>query len=419
MNYVMKTLEGKIIPIMSKASGQRHLSAVRDGLVATIPITIIGSIFLLIPFIPWPNAYVSFFANNPELVGRLMVPFQMSLALIAIYTSFGIGLRLANSYKLDGLSGGLSALFTFFLTMSMTSLEGGTFISVGHLGGEGIFTAILTAILAVEVMRLCHNKGWGIKLPASVPENVSSSFTTLLPTFISVFLVWIVVHFLGFDINGLISTAVTPLLSVGANSIWMPLIFVSLTSIMWLFGIHPAVLASIMAPIWTVNAEANMAAAAAGQAIPNIGVQPFIFTFLWIGGGGGTLALCLFMCLSKSKMLKQLGRLSIVPSFFNINEPILFGLPIVLNGTFAIPFIVAPIINTIITYLAFTTGLVPGIAFPFAAVWTVPSIFAGPIATASFSAAILVLVNFTIYGLIYWPFFKSYEKKMIEQEMAG
>lgn len=161
-----------------------------------------------------------------------------------------------------------------------------------------------------------------------------------------------------------------------------------------------------------------MVAAQAGEAIPNIGVQPFIFTFLWIGGGGGTLALCLLMCFSKSKFLKQLGRLSIVPGFFNINEPLLFGLPIVLNPALAVPFAIAPIINTFITYFAFTSGLVPGMGYPLAAVWTVPSIFAAVIATASIRGALLVAVNFAVYGIVYYPFFKVYERKLFEQEVA-
>ncbi len=255
-------------------------------------------------------------------------------------------------------------------------------------------------------------------MPKQVPPNVGSSFESLIPTFITVAIVWVVVHFLGFDINSVISAAVTPLLSMSANSLAAPLIYVILTAVMWLFGMHPAVLASIMTPIWMVNAEANMAAMAAGEVIPNIGVQPFIFTFLWIGGGGGTLALCIFMCFSKSKMLKSLGRLSIVPSFFNINEPILFGLPIVLNPLLAIPFIVGPIICTIVTYFAFVTGIVPGMGAPTAAVWTLPSIFSAVVATSSIRAAILVVVNFTIYAVVYYPFFKMYERKMVAQEAA-
>lgn len=279
-----------------------------------------------------------------------------------------------------------------------------------------MFASILTAILAVECMRLCKKYNIGFKLPEQVPTNVSSSFEVIIPVFFSMTIVWIIVHLIGFDINTLIASLITPLLSVSSNSLAAPLVYVGLTCIMWLFGIHPQILATVMLPIWLVNSEANMAAAQAGQAIPNLGVQPFIFTFLWIGGGGGTLALCAMMCFSKSKFLKQLGRLSFIPGVFNINEPLLFGLPIVLNPALAIPFVVAPIVTTFVTYFAFVSNLVPGMAYPLAAVWTVPSIFSAVIATASIRGAVLVVVNFLIYLGIYYPFFKAYERKLVLEE---
>lgn len=412
----MQFVETKIMPPMLKLSNQRHLSAVRDGLIATIPITVIGSIFLLIPYIPWPQAYVDFMGNSPDLVAKLILPFNMSMGLLSIYAAYGIGTRLAQSYKMDGLAGGISAIFTFFVTLHFTTLEEGTFLSTQYLGGEGMFSSILTAILAVECMRFCKKFNIGFKLPEQVPTNVSSSFEVIIPVFFSMTIVWIIVHLLGFDLNTLIANLITPLLSVSSNSIAAPLIYVALTCIMWLFGIHPQILATVMLPIWLVNSEANMAAAQVGQTIPNIGVQPFIFTFLWIGGGGGTLALCLMMVFSKSRFLKQLGRLSLIPGLFNINEPLLFGLPIVLNPALAIPFILAPLVTTIVTYFAFTTGIIPGMAYPLAAVWTVPSVFSAVIATASIRGALLVIANFLIYLAIYYPFFKAYEHKLLIQE---
>jgi len=286
MEEFAKSIEKILMPVMNKISTQRHLSAVRDGLIATIPFTIIGAIFLLIPYFPWPQPYVEFMGAHPEIVSKLLIPFNMSLGLLSVYVSFGIGSRLAKSYNLDGLSGGISAVFTFFMTMSFTPLENGTFLSTAYLGGEGMFTAIIAAILAVEVIHFCQKKKISIRMPEQVPPNVSNSFESLIPIFISTGIIWLIVHILGFDINSLISTIITPALSMSSNSILAPLIYVLLTAIMWLFGMHPAVLSSIMMPIWLVNAEANMAAAAAGEVIPNVGVQPFIFTFLWIGGGG-------------------------------------------------------------------------------------------------------------------------------------
>lgn len=419
MEKFMILVEQKLMPLMNKVSNQRHLGAIRDSLIATIPLTIVGAMSLLIATFPFPQAYVDFMANNPNISFIFMTMFQMTLGLLSVYVSFGIGYYLAKAYKLDGLTGGVSATLAFVSTIGFTALESGSFLSSAYLGGEGMFSAIITAIIAVEIMHFCNKKNVTIKMPDSVPANIGSSFESLIPIILSTLFIIVVVHGFGFDINELISTIVTPILSTSSNSIFSPLLYVTLTAIMWLFGIHPSILAAIMTPIWTVNATANMEAVAAGLAAPNIGVQPFIFTFLWIGGGGGTLALCLMMCFSKSKSLNSLGRLSIVPGLFNINEPILFGVPIVLNPILIIPFLIGPVICTFITYIAFSTGIVPGIGYPFAAAWNFPSIVAAPLATTSAAGAILVIVNFIVYVIVYFPFFKMYEKKMVVEEQGG
>jgi len=419
MSFFTNRIEAVLLPVMNKISSQRHLKAVSSALIATIPLTVLGAMFLLVPYIPWPESYVQYWANNPELVSKVLIPFNMTLGLLSVYVSFAIGYYLAESYEMDRIGGGFAATLGFVVTMKFASIEGGSYFPTAYLGGEGMFTAILTSIFAIEVMRLCKKYNLAIKLPSQVPANVSSGFESLVPITISTAILWVIVHFIGFDINQIIGTVVTPLLSASADSIVLPLAYVILTAVMWFCGIHPAILAAICSPIWLTNEAANMAAIAAGNTAVHVGVRPFIFTFLWIGGGGGTLTLCILMCLSKSKTLKSLGRLSIVPGLFNINEPILFGLPIVFNPYFVIPLIVGPIVCTIITYLAFTTGIVPGIGYPAAAVWTLPSLFAGVICTGSIRGGILVLVNMIVYGVIYYPFFKMYEKKMVKQEIEG
>ncbi|MFR6098555.1 PTS sugar transporter subunit IIC [Longibaculum muris] len=416
MNFFTSFLEQKLVPVMNKISNQRHLGAIRDGLIATIPMTIVGAIALLLATLPWPVSYAAFIADNPKISNVLILIFNMTLGLLSIYVSFGIGKKLAESYGLDSLSGGLIATLSFLTTIGFTTLDEGAFLATSYLGGEGMFTAIITSLFAVEIMHLCDRYNLKIKMPDSVPKNVGSSFDSLIPISISVVIIAIVVHFFGFDINKVISTVITPILSSSSDSVFSPIIYVVLTGLMWFVGIHPAVLAAIMSPVWTVNATANMEMAAAGLAATHTGVQPFIFTFLWIGGGGGTLALCLFMCFSKSKSLKSLGRLALVPSFFNINEPLLFGLPIVLNPILIVPFITAPLICTFITYFAFTSGIVTGMAYPLAAPWNFPSFFAGPICTGDLTGLFLVIVNMIVMGLVYYPFFKIYEKKTLADE---
>ena len=420
MNQFSSALEAKLMPLMNKVSRQRHLNSIRNALIATIPLTVLGAVFILLANLPFPRSYVDFMAANPHIVQALLVPFRMTIGLLSIYVAYGIGLNLAKSYDLDGHAGALSALVTFFVTLNFsTAPELGSVLRTQFLGGQGLFTAILCAILAVEVMRFCVQKNIVIKMPSQVPPNVGNSFSALIPITISVTIVWLIVHVFGIDINHLIATIITPLLSMSANSILAPIVFAVLTAVMWFFGMHPAILAAIMDPIWLINAEANMLAAAAGEIIPNIGVRPFVFTFLWIGGGGGTLSLCILMCMSKSKVIKSLGRLSIVPSIFNINEPILFGLPIVLNPIMIIPFILGPVICTFVTFSAFYFGIVPGMGYPLAAVWTMPAVLAGVVATASISGGILVLVNMLIYGAVYYPFFKILEKRAVLVELEG
>lgn len=419
MSGFLNSLERILMPLMNKISNQRHLNSIRGGLIATIPLSIIGAVFLLIPTFPWPQVYVDFMGANGKLVSVLLVPFHMTLGLLSVYVSFGIGAKLAQYYNLDYLAGGVSAALTFLSTVGFSFLEEGTFLNASYLGGEGMFTAIVTSLLAIEIMHFCDKKNIGIKLPDSVPANIGRSFDSLFPIMISVVFVTVIVHGFGFDINHIISSIITPLLSASSNSIISPILYVSLSAVMWFFGIHPAILLAIMSPVWSANAATNMEAVANGLSIPNVGVEPFIFTFVMIGGGGATLALCVMMCFSKSKALKSLGRLSIVTSVCNINEPIIFGLPIVLNPILIIPFFMGPVICCITTYIAFTTGLVPGMGYPFAAVWNLPSIFAGVLCTVSWRGAALVVVNFIIMAVVYYPFFKIYEKKCLSDETGS
>ena len=149
MNKLSAMLDAKLVPIMSKVSNQRHLSAIRDGLVATIPLTIIGAIFLLIATFPFPQAYVDFMANNPALTNALMIPFTLTIGLLSIYVSFSIGYQLAKTYHISPLIGGIAATLCFLTTIGVTSIEDGSYINKAYLGGEGMFSAIITSVFAV------------------------------------------------------------------------------------------------------------------------------------------------------------------------------------------------------------------------------------------------------------------------------
>jgi PTS system cellobiose-specific IIC component len=193
----------------------------------------------------------------------------------------------------------------------------------------------------------------------------------------------------------------------------VPILFICL---LWATGIHGmSVVGAVARPIWLTLLDANVQAQAAGQALPNIAPEPFFQWFVWIGGAGSTLSLVLLMLTSKSKYLKSIGRASLIPGICNVNEPMIFGVPLMLNPILAIPFILGPIVTGIITYLAMAANLV---ARPYTLPpWTLPAPIGAYLATGGdWKAILLVLINMLIVGIIYYPFFKMYEKKMFEEE---
>lgn len=414
---MMKNLEKGLMSVTEKVSNNRYLNAIRDTLISTIPITMIGSIALLLVYLPWPSQYVTFMANAEKLQAFLLQLNAMGMNILSVFVAFTLGSNLAKSYEIDQNAGGITALFSFMITMTTISTEEASGITLKYLGAQGMFTAIIVGIIAVEIMHWSIKHNITIKMPKSVPANITGTFESIIPIAISAIFINFIVNGLGFDINAVIDNTVTPILSMSVNSIFFPITYAVLTGVMWFFGIHPAVLSAIATPTWIVNAQMNMQAMATNSVIPNIGVKPFIFTFIFIGGGGGTLPLVVHMMRSKSKQLKALGRLSFAPGLFNINEPILFGAPIVLNPVLIIPFIGGMIVTTIVTYLAFYTGIVPGMGNPLAAEWTVPSFIAGAIVTSSWKGSLLVVINFIISYFIYLPFFKVYEKQLLEEEL--
>ena len=413
MDKFFKMIEKVFMGPMTKLAEQRHLKAVRDGIVSTMPLIIVGSFFLVIAFPPVPAL--------AELVkpylGKILFPFRLTMGLMSLYAAYGIGYSLAKSYKLDGVSGGILSMAAFLLTSVPVVMEGqGWVIPMGALGGSGMFVAIIMSIFAVEVMRFLQTRKIMFKMPEGVPDSVARSFEALIPAAVVITIVWVVRHLIGFDIQTFIMDLFKPLVTAG-NTLPGALIPVILITLLWASGIHGvSVVGAIARPIWLVMLDENIAAAANGAAVlPNIAPEPFFQWFIWIGGAGGTLALAILFLTSKSQYLKQLGKASIIPGICNINEPIIFGAPIMLNPILVIPFIVGPIITTIISYTAMALNLVsrPSILAP----WTLPGPIGAYLATAGdWRAPVLVIFNIVVMLVIYYPFFKAYERKLVAEE---
>ncbi|MBS6500965.1 MAG: PTS sugar transporter subunit IIC [Clostridium sp.] len=421
MNNFADFLDKKLSTPMAKLAEQRHLRAVRDGIIATLPLIIVGSLFIIIGIPPLPQdwAITQFLkANN----GVIMLPYRMTMYIMTLYATWGIGYSLAKSYKLDGVTGGVLSAIAFLLTIVPVSVEGmGWMMPMANLGGGGMFVGILVSIFAVEVLRFTTVKNFRIRMPEQVPPSVARSFEALTPTAIVVFIIGSITYYARFDWHAFIGKLIQPLLSATDTlpSVW---ILVILVTFFWSFGIHGvSIVGSIARPLWLQLIDQNTAAAASGVAgnqLPAIAAEPFFQWFIWIGGSGCTIGLVIALAIfAKSTYGKQLGRTALVPGIFNINEPIIFGAPIVLNPTLIIPFIITPLVTATLSWFAMSLGLVSrGVV---TAPWTLPGPIGAFVATGGdWRASVLNIICIVISVIIYYPFVKIFDKKLSLEEQG-
>ncbi|WP_289891101.1 PTS cellobiose transporter subunit IIC [Virgibacillus pantothenticus] len=416
MNRFNALMERYFMPVAGKMAEQRHLKAVRDGIIATMPLLIIGSIFLIISSPP-VESWAEFMK---PYTSTLSIPVNATFGLLGLVAVFSIAYSLAKSYDMDELSAGVLSVATFFVATPLT--EDGN-IPLNLMGSEGLFIAIVLAIFTVEVFRFFENRNIIIRMPEGVPPSVWRAFTALIPGAVIIFIVWGVDLLLrnAFDLSlhGVVAAILRqPLEAMGA-SLWGAIIAIILIHLLWSFGIHGiSVVASVMAPIWYSLTEQNVAAQQAGEELPYIIGQPFMAIWVTVGGSGMALALTiLFVWRARSRHLKGLGRGSIWASFFNISEPIVFGAPIVMNPLLFIPFILAPLAVGLITYFSMSIGLVgePYVIVP----WTTPPPFSGILTTGDWRGGVLMTINIILAMFIYYPFFRLYDKKLLEEEQAN
>jgi len=432
MNKLSSFLEQKFMPTAVKIGNQRHLQAIRDGIVLTIPLIIIGSLFLIIAYFPI-SGYDSFMKGifGPNWQTNLLMPVGVTFDLLAVFVVVGISYRLAEHYKLDALSVVATSIAAFMLVtpyeISFTP-EGSdqTYqirgIPLDLTSSKGMFVAIIIAIITTEIYRYIVNKNIIIKMPAGVPPAVSKSFASLIPGFIVLFIVWILSLLLKItpfeNMHNIVSVILGKPLSLLGGSYWGAIIAVIVAQLLWVTGIHgQALVWGIMSPVWLSLVDENRQAFVEGKEIPHIVNTQFMDIFYSIGGSGTTLGLAILLFLrSRSKQLKQLGRLAIGPGIFNINEPITFGMPIIMNPIMMIPFIFVPVVIVTVSYFAMDLGLVAktaGIMIP----WTTPAPIGGFLATGNhISGAILQIVNVLISMALYYPFFRLYDNQKLKEE---
>ena len=423
-NAFFDFIENKVSPIAARAGTQRHIMAVRDGFIGAMPFMIVGSFLLVFAFPPFsPNT--TFFlgqwwnAMSKAYFNEIMTPFNMSMGIMACYISAGIAYNLAQSYKIDAFPCAMLSLMTFLLIAA--PMKDGT-LPANFLGGTGIFTTIIVGIYVTELMRFLKVRNIGIKLPEQVPEKIRQSFNLLIPAMIVILTIYplnlFLQHQFGMLLPDLIMAVFKPLISA-ADSLPAILFAVFLCHTLWIAGIHgAAIVGGILAPFYLVNLGLNQDALAAGHALPHIFVEASWSFFITLGGSGATLALVFLYMRSKSAHLRAIGKLGVVPALFNINEPVIFGSPIVMNPILFFPFVVAPMVNATIAWFAASSGLIGKVIS--LVPWTAPA----PIGAAwgagwQMSNGLMVIVLLVIDFMIYLPFFKIYEKQLLEQEAAN
>lgn len=418
MNKFNEFLERNILPFATKLGSNRYLGSIRDGLIASMPIMIVGSFALVITEFPiqvYQDFMLNVFGENWKWFGDIASSSTMGLsALIAV---FGIAYYLGKSYNRDPLMSGVISLVSYFILL--IRIEGG--FSASDFGAKGLFVAIITAIVSVKIFNFVLEKNFTIKMPEGVPPAVGKAFEALIPALV-ILPIFLVTRYL---------FSLTPWESVHAfifNVLQIPLVGISdsffgiVTAIcashtLWFFGIHGAsVVGAITRPLFESASLGNYTAFMAGNPLPHIVTQQFWDMFQGWGGVGATLPLSfimIFFC--KSKRIKTIGKLTIGPGIFGINEPMVYGLPLVLNPMMLVPFFLCPLMCVSVSYWAMKFGLIArttGVVIP----WTTPPIINGFLSTNDWRAAVLQAILLVACGLIYYPFIKALDKKYLAEE---
>lgn len=410
MNKFIDWFQKKWIPVLSKIGENRIMIALRNGISIVIPITIIGSIFNIIAYFPvdgWT-----------ELLGPfqqvLEIPATASMGIMALIATVGVAYNLAKEYEVEPLTSSIVALTAFVVTQTNNEY----IISTDNFGVNGLFLGMIVAIISVNVIRLFVKREMVVKLPDSVPPMVYSSFEMLIPAVVNVLLAWVFAGVLGIDLIEVIGVVLSPLVQ-GVSSLPGLLMLFFFTCLLWCCGINgDSVFEGISYPIFMAALAENAAAFAAGDIAPNISAYGIHYFGMWLGGTGGTLGLVILMMRSKAKLYNQLGKLTIGPGIFCINEPVTYGFPIVFNPIMMIPYILTPIVTITITYLLMQFNIIGRVVAMIP--WTTPPVLSGYLATGGdIRAAIWQIVCILISIAIYYPFFKVCERQELLVEAGG
>lgn len=419
MDGFINFMERRFIPVASKIGAQRHLVAIRDSFMVTMPLMILGALAVMINnlslTIPAFGNFMDGIFGGESWKGFGGSVWNGTFGVLSVFIAFLVAYNLANSYGKDGVSTGVVSVASFFTLGAATS----------GMNSTGLFVALIVAIVVTELFRrLLGNPKLVVKMPDGVPPAVAKSFAALFPAMITISLFGLVAAVIaGFGVEDMFASFYAmvqePFMGL-ANSYGSALLIAFITPFLWFFGLHGAnMIDPFMQAINAPAIEANMAALSAGKTAPYIVNKPFIDSFVNMGGTGVTLGLIIAIYLvgRKHKAFMVVNNLAAAPGVFNINEPLMFGLPLVLNPIMFIPFILTPMVCVTTAYFATKFGLVPpATVMP---PWVTPPILGGFLATQSISGAVLSAVNLVISIVMYMPFVMLSTKQELKREAAA
>ena len=390
---------------LTALSENTYLSATRAGMVAVVPLTIIGGLFLIVAFLPvsgWE-------ARVAPFLPVLQIPVTATFGMLAVFACLAIAYDLGRQLKQEPIVSASIALVVF-LMLQIEPMDSG--LRMEGLGSRGLFTAILIALVTVRVQKFFTDRRLVVALPPSVPPIVYQSFLSLSPLFFLLTCFWLLRFVAGVDIDRLIQAAFSPLV-FALNTLPGILVYALLVAGLWSIGINgDNAVDAIVAPIFLQYLAANVEAMTGGQPLPYVTAYGFFTTFVNVGGTGATIALALLLCRSREPGYRKISRLSLPTQVFQINEPIFFGLPIVLNPIFMIPYVLNALILTTGSYLLMQAGAIhkPFVNVP----WTTPPVIGHYLVSGGdWRAAVWGVVSIVIAMAVYFPFARTAERQRL------
>ena len=404
-------LNTRVVPALTALSENLYLSAIRAGMVAVVPLTIVGGLFMIVAYLP----IAGWEARVAPYLPLLRVPVTATFGLLAVVACFSIAYELGKRLNQEpSVCASIATVIFLMIAIDPNDLT----LAMDRLGSKGLFTAIIIALVSVRVQKMFADGNLVIRMPASVPPVVSRSFLSLTPLLFLVVLFWLIRFVAGVDIDGLMQTAFKPLV-FALNTLPGILVYALVVTMLWSVGINgDNAVDAIVAPIFLQYLAANVAATTAGQPLPYVTAYGFFTTFVNVGGTGATMALALVLWNSKEAGFRRISRLSLPTQIFQINEPIFFGLPIVLNPVFMIPYVLNALILTACSYLLMSWNVIhrPFVNVP----WTTPPIVGHYLVSGGdWRAAVWGAASILIAMAVYFPFAKAAERQRLRAHVTA